>query len=109
MRRRAWVDDVASCLQRFDRRKCGGKLFWSLTLLTVERMVDSQLSELGLQLLSFSPHCLRPGGACIDAYHGLILAEVKSRGRQLADRSGLRFEKHGKLLRNLRTVRLSTV
>ena len=63
--------------------------------LSLHRLVGrkGEAAELGFLRLSFSLRCLR-----------LVLAEVKRRGRCLADRGVLRYEKHGKLLRQLRTV-----
>ena len=87
--RRLWLDcdrvaelgwKILSCHHRFARRTGEERLFWSHLLPKVKHMVKFQLSELGLQRLSFSPHCLRHGGASHDAYHGLLLAEVKRQG-----------------------------
>ena len=59
------------------------------------------VSALNLTALKITPHCMRHGGASVDALCGKLLPEIQRRGRWAAASSVKRYEKTGRLLKQL--------
>jgi len=75
------------------------KLFGGLTLAQLETIVKATCSRLQLPV-TFTPHCLRHGGASRDALEKFEdLRAIQRRGRWKARESVRRYEKAGTLLR----------
>ena len=80
-------------------------LLFPLTLAEFEKVFATAVKALDLQHLKVTPHCLRHGGASTDVYfQWLDLLAVQQRGRWVASSSVLRYSKHGRLLRQLRSL-----
>ena len=68
----------------------------------LERAFQRAIIALELDKLKLTPHCGRHGAAATDMLMGSTsLRAVQRRGRWRAMSSVVRFEKHGKLLRQL--------
>ena len=80
----------------------GYPLFHPLKLPRYEKLLREAAAALGLDILKASPHSVRHGGASTAAYHGLLdLKGIMRRGRWKAHNSVRRYEKHGRLQRQL--------
>jgi hypothetical protein len=76
--RRAWLRGVCSSLH--SRRGRAGSLF-GLSLPKLQKYFTAGLKAAGLEFLSYTPHCLRHGGASTDAADGLEAMAVQLRGQ----------------------------
>lgn len=94
--RRAWLRGVCSSLH--SRRGRAGSLF-GLSLPKLQKYFTSGLKAAGLEFLSYTPHCLRHGGASTDAADGVEAMAVQLRGQWKDARSVTRYMKKGALLR----------
>ena len=105
---RRWLAALlAALLKRVAGREDSARLF-TLDLAAFEKLTREAVKALGLAALRLSPHSWRHGGPSHDAYHGLrTLAEIQQRGRWRSQASVLRYEKHGRLLRQLRLMSAS--
>ena len=100
---RQWVCNVVAAL-----RSCAGEHDVNLhhfTLPQLERAFQRAIIALELDKLKLTPHCGRHGAAATDMLMGSTsLRAVQRRGRWRAMSSVVRFEKHGKLLRQLKLM-----
>ena len=74
----------------------------NLSLGTLDRWFSEATSARSLRLLRFTPHCARHGAASSDFALGLrSLEEMQRKGRWLASASVRRYEKAGRLNRQV--------
>jgi len=98
-RRRLWLGSVLRSLLQVSRR---GGLIFDLTIRDCELALREALEQCSLSQLKVTPHCLRHGGPSADMLEGLTSKlEVQGRGRWLCAQSVARYEKRGRLLRQL--------
>ena len=84
----------------------GQPLFSPLTLSEYERHILKGAEMAGLDPLRVTPHSARHGGASSAVHLKLLdLKMIQKRGRWLAPRSVKRYEKAGKLLRQVAAIR----
>ena len=77
-------------------------VFHPLNLPRYETLVRDAARKCSLEVLKASPHSVRHGGASTAAYHGLLdIKGIMRRGRWKAHNSVRRYEKHGRLQRQL--------
>ncbi|CAK0843206.1 unnamed protein product, partial [Prorocentrum cordatum] len=80
----------------------GSKLLAPLTLPRYEKEIKDAAVRCRLTDLNITPHSARHGGPSTAAHRKLLsLAEIKKRGRWLTSKSVARYEKTGKLLRQV--------
>jgi len=97
---RVWLKGVLNALYAKTRRAHDRLI--PLELSTVEAEMRTAAKALLLQKLNMSPHTLRHGGPSHDLLAGTIdRAEVQARGHWLCAASVARYEKRGKLVRQL--------
>ena len=94
------MKDVARELHRVT--PTGKPIFNSLTLGEYEGLFRTAARSLQLHKLEICPHALRHGGASHDAFCKIrTLPEIRKRGMWKAFESVVRYEKHGKIMRQL--------
>ena len=99
-----FVPEVLLSLQR--AALPGQPLFSPLTLSEYERHILKGAELAGLDPLRVTPHSARHGGASSAMHLELLdLKMIQKRGRWLAPRSVKRYEKSGKLLRQVAAIR----
>ena len=99
---RAWVPGLLEALLQRARRLGKTFLFEGLSLSAYERYFREAASAAGLKQLRMTPHSLRHGGPSTDVLtKSRSLLEAKAFGRWSMDRSVHRYEKHGRLLRQV--------
>lgn len=80
----------------------GAPLLDPLTLAQYENAFRKAARATGLSILRPTPHACRHGGASLAAFRGgLDAAGIQRRGRWVVAKSVRRYEKHGKLLRQI--------
>ena len=88
----------------------GQTLFSPLTLHRYEYWVQRAVKECQLQPLRITPHSARHGGASTSSYLGLLtIKQIQRRGRWLAPKSVRRYEKTGKLTRQVAAMNKQAV
>ena len=93
---------VAPLLMALKAAKRGTQRLLSLTLPQLDQCFADAVAALGLQRLRATPHCCRHGGASTDfSLKVRSLDEVQRRGRWKAHSSVRRYEKAGRLTRQL--------
>ncbi len=76
--------------------------FWLLTWAQYEKHLHAAVVACGLKALHITPHSARHGGASTAAFNKLLsIKEIQKRGRWLAPKSVRRYEKSGKLTRQV--------
>jgi hypothetical protein len=97
---RAFVAPIVLALKR--RARSRGVRLFSLTLPQYEKLVKLAVASCQLEPLKITPHCFRHLGPSEDVLHSrLEMALVQQRGRWMAASSVLRYQKQGRLLRQL--------
>ena len=94
---------VAALLRRrADAAKNKFAPIFNLLLSDYERLIADALISCRLSGLNLVPHCARHGGASTDFHNrSRTLSEIQKRGRWKARASVLRYEKDGRLVRQL--------
>ena len=96
---RDWISMIAAALRARARRH-SAPLF-GITLQVYEKLLKSACRDLQLNI-ELTPHCLRHGGPSTDALLEVRnLDDIQKRGAWSARSSVLRYEKHGRLLKQL--------
>ena len=101
------VAEVCHALHARSSRRGKAVPFVGLSLAVYERLVSLGAKEAGLGHIT--PHMLRHGGASHDALCGAPQDAVQQRGQWTAQRSCLRYMKHGRYLRRLNALPLGQV
>lgn len=97
--KRGWVSDMLASLAKGMWK---AKPIFSISLAQWERSFAEAALNLGLAPLKITPHCLRHGSASTDFAVGLRgLDAIKRRGRWKASASVRRYEKSGRLSRQV--------
>lgn len=97
---RPFVRDIASLLYR--RARTPDSSLFETDLSTYEKEFRKLTSQLSLQRLKLVPHSARHGGASHGAFlSARTLTDIKKRGQWVSSASVSRYEKHGKLLRQM--------
>jgi len=101
---RSWIREVASALvYKRDRRAA----VFDIDLPAYEKLFRQATKALQISALKPCPHAVRHAGPSHDAWtNALTLADIRKRGGWLAESSTCRYEKHGRLLRQV--ARLSS-
>ena len=103
---RGWVPNLLNAL-RLRARRQGSRLF-HVDLPQLRALLHRHSHDLDLSQLNMTPHCLRHGGPSTDRLlNARSLQDVQRRGRWLAMDSVRRYEKHGRLLRQLNRMNWS--
>ena len=96
---RAWLTAVIRALVH--RATSDGSRLLQLDPQAVARLMKISANQLGLKPLALTPHSWRHGGASVDALAGVDITTIQRRGRWQCISSVRRYEKHGKLLRQI--------
>ena len=96
---RAWLTAVIRALVHRATSDCSRLL--QLDPQAVARLMKISAHRLGLEPLALTPHSWRHGGASVDALAGVDITTIQRRGRWQCISSVRRYEKHGKLLRQI--------
>eukprot|EP00971_Amphidinium_carterae_P312547 6212249-Amphidinium_carterae.1 len=97
---REWVVGVLQALYRAAR--CPSTPLFSIDLRTYEVAVKAASAACGLNELGITPHGFRHGGPSTDYALGLLsLGDIQLRGAWRSRRSVLRYQKSGRLMRQL--------
>ncbi|CAK0811644.1 unnamed protein product [Prorocentrum cordatum] len=97
--RRPLLTKILQVLHR--TTEAGALVFDGLSLSSYERVFRRGTLELGLENLRLTPHCLRHGGASTDGLDDLPIVQIQKRGRWKSLASCKRYEKKGRLLKQL--------
>ncbi|CAK0822447.1 unnamed protein product, partial [Prorocentrum cordatum] len=97
--RRPLLTKILQVLHR--TTEAGALVFDGLSLNSCERVFRRGTLELGLENLRLTPHCLRRGGASTDGLDDLPIVQIQKRGRWKSLASCKRYEKKGRLLKQL--------
>ncbi|CAK0838390.1 unnamed protein product [Prorocentrum cordatum] len=97
--RRPLLTKILQVLHR--TTEAGALVFDGLSLNSYERVFRRGTLELGLENLRLTPHCLRHGGASTDGLDDLPIVQIQKRGRWKSLASCKRYEKKGRLLKQL--------
>ena len=99
---RGFVRELLHALRDGSRKQ---QHIFGFTLPFFEAAFRKGIAALGLEALRITPHCLRHGGPSHDAWLGVrSLDEIQKRGQWSCKKSVRRYEKHGRLLRQLSLV-----
>ena len=103
---RSFMRAVAAHLHRL---RAPGDLLFGLTYLELAGQLRQACHDLVLDALRLSPHSARHGGASEDFFRQIrSLAEIKKRGQWESAASVARYEKSGKLVRQMNLLPLAT-
>ncbi|CAK0801704.1 unnamed protein product, partial [Prorocentrum cordatum] len=97
--RRPLLTKILQVLHR--TTEAGALVFDGLSLSSCERVFRRGTLELGLENLRLTPRCLRHGGASTDGLDDLPIVQIQKRGRWKSLASCKRYEKKGRLLKQL--------
>jgi len=97
---RPYMRDIAAELARISAPN--SRVFAELSLNDYEGLFRRAAKALNIMQLGVCPHALRHGGASHDAFSkARTLTEIRKRGQWRAFESVARYEKHGKIMRQM--------
>eukprot|EP00974_Lingulodinium_polyedra_P022761 2199756-Lingulodinium_polyedra.AAC.1 len=92
----------------FMRHRRNAAVLFPFSLAKYGSVVSKACDQLGIKQLKMAPHCFRHSGPSQDSYVGTrTLGQIQKRGGWRSRASVLRYEKHGKLLRQLSLLSLA--